>query len=265
MSNKEKEIRKVIDDLYRFRSKIPANLAVKKVKEVWGVAIEKDDYRELIEPRINIIEKKLNLAQELLEKVVINSFVKFVGVSGSIASEFARREDDIDLFIVVRNDTVWIYRIILYIRNLFTDNIRAKGNPDVKDKLCINYLVEERAIQFEADIFNLNELIYLKPIYNREYMYVIFLLNPWLKDRYFVKDEYLGKEKIKVRDVRNLMNRKYLLIPINFLAFLSQLLFMLLSKHNPDIRRLFKGFREGRVQFYPKDFRKEKLDSIKSH
>jgi len=265
MMKRDKDIRKIVDTLYQFRSKIPANLTVKKVKDVWGIDINKNDYKELIEPRINIIEKKLNIVENLLDKIVISSFVKFVGVSGSVASEFAKEEDDIDLFIVVKNDTVWIYRFLLYIRNLFQNNIRAKGSPDVKDKLCINYLVEERGLEFESDIFNLNELIYLKPIYNRNYLNVILLLNNWLKEKYLITDKFLGKDRLKVGDVKDVMKRNYFLIPLNFISFILQLTFMIVKKHEPDIGRLFHGFKEGKVQFYPKDFRKEKLGDIKSH
>jgi hypothetical protein len=265
MIKKDKNIRKNVDTLYQFRSKIPANLTVKKVNDVWGVDIKKSDYKELIEPRINVIEKKLNISKNLLDKIVISPFVKFVGVSGSVASEFAKKEDDIDLFIVVKNDTVWIYRLLLYIRNYSKNIIRAKGNQAVKDKLCINYLVEERGLEFEPDIFNLNELIYLKPIYNKNYLYVIFLLNNWLKEKYFITNKFLGKDKLKVGDVKNVMKRNYLLIPINFIAFILQLIFMLVTKHEPDIERLFRGFKEGKVQFYPRDFRKKKLEDIKSH
>jgi len=265
MSKKDKDIRKIMDTLYQFRSKIPANLTVKKVKEVWGIDINNKNYEQFIEPRINIIEKKLNISKNLLDKIIISTFVKFVGVSGSVASEFAKEDDDIDLFIVVKNDTVWIYRILLYVKNYSKNIIRAKGNPEVKDKLCINYLVEERALRFEPDIFNLNELIYLKPIYNENYLYVFFLLNNWLKEKYFIIDKFLGKDRLKVGDIKNVMKRNYLLIPINFIVFILQLIFMLVTKHEPDIGRLFRGFKEGKVQFYPKDFRKDKLGDIKSH
>jgi hypothetical protein len=229
---------------------------------VWE--IDKGEYKELIEPRINIIEKKLNISKNLLEKIVISPFVKFVGVSGSVASEFVKEEDDIDLFIVVKNDTVWIYRFLLYVKNLSEDNIRAKGNSDVKDKLCINYLVEERGLEFEPDIFNLNELIYLKPLYNNQYLYVIYLVNDWLKDRYLISDKFLSKDKLKVGDLRDIKKRSYFLIPLNFLAFILQLIFMIVTKHNPDLKRLFNGFKEGKVEFYPKDFREEKLKNFRS-
>ena len=43
----------------------------------------------------------------------ILGFVKFIGISGSVAAKIANPEDDIDLFIVVKNGSSWLYRGIL--------------------------------------------------------------------------------------------------------------------------------------------------------
>jgi len=263
MKRNEKRLLDTVEELYQFRSRIPANLTVEKVKEVWGIDIKQEKFPKVIEPRKNIIEEKVEITQKSLNQILLKPIVRFIGISGSVASEFVQRDDDIDLFIVVKNDTVWIYRLYIYIKNLFKRNIRSKGNPNVKDKLCINFLVEQRALDFEQDIFNLNELTYLKPIYNKEFLNIIFLSNLWLEEKYLISEKFLGKRNLKVGDVKKIGKRNYFLLPVNFLAFLFQLVFMLVTKHNPDIKRLFKGFRDGEVQFYPEDFKEEKLKEIK--
>lgn len=262
MSKPDEKIINVINQLYRFRSVIPANLTIKKVKEVWGVNFEEKKLARVIEPRKNIIKEKMHIARDSMNIFLLPTFVKFVGVSGSVGSEFAKKEDDIDLFIVTKNDTVWIYRILLYIKNLFGKKIRSKGDQDVKDKFCINFLVEERALQFEDDIFNLNELLYLKPLYNKKYLSVIYLNNSWLKDKYFVSNKFLKKESIKVSDIKNLKKRRYLLIPINFLAFIMQFIYMFIRNHKPDLRRLLRGFKKGKVEFYSKSFKVDKMRNL---
>ncbi len=262
MSKPDEKIKNIINQLYRFRSVIPANLTVKKVKEVWDVNFEEKKLTRVIEPRKNIIKEKMNIARESMNIFLLPIFVKFVGVSGSVGSEFAKKEDDIDLFIVTKNDTVWIYRILLYIKNLFSKKIRSKGDKDVKDKFCINFLVEERALEFEDDIFNLNELLYLKPLYNKRYLPVIFLNNSWLKDKYFVSNKFLKRESLKVGDIKNLKKRKHILIPINFIAFIMQFVYMLITDHKPDLKRLLTGFKKGRVEFYPKSFKENKMKDL---
>lgn len=259
MHNHREKLLNRIHDLYVFRSRIPANLTIDKVKEVWGINISQDELPKVIDPRKNIIEEKIEIVKNSLEWMVFEPLVKFVGISGSIASEFANENDDIDLFIVTKNDTVWIYRLYIYIKDLFKNRIRSKGNPEVKNKLCINFLAEQRALHFEEDIFNFNELLYLKPVYNESFLKVLFLNNPWLRESYFVSDKFVGHKDLKVGEVKEITKRNYLLIPINFIAFLAQFLFMVVMRHNPDIKRLFRGFKKGRVQFYPKDFKSEKI------
>jgi hypothetical protein len=259
MNQKRDRRGEIVEMLYDFRSRIPANLDVCKVKEVWNIDISQDNIKKQIEPRKNIIEEKIEIAEETLDWILFEPFVKFVAISGSVASEFAIEEDDIDLFIVTRNDTVWIYRLSVYIKNLFKGKIRSKGNKEVKDKLCVNFLAEQRSLLFEEDIFNLNEILFLKPIYNERFQKVIFLNNPWLKDSYLLSEEFLGMDKLKVGDVKDLTKRNHILFPINLLAFVAQLLFMVIMRHEPDFERLFKGFREGRVEFYPKDFKNDKI------
>lgn len=252
-----------VQELYQFRARIPANLSKDKVEDVWGINVSNDELPSLIEPRKNIIEEKIEIVRESLEWIVIKPFVKFIGVSGSIASEFAKESDDIDLFIVTKNDTVWIYRLYIYIKDLFRSRIRSKGNPEVKNKLCINFLAEQRALHFEEDIFNLNELLFLKPVYNKSFLNILFLNNPWLRENYMVSEKFLGQKDLKVREVKEITKRNYLLLPINFIAFVGQLIFMIVMGHEPDLKRLLNGFRKGRVQFYPKGFKNEKIRGVK--
>jgi hypothetical protein len=268
MDKNNDRVQASIQKLYDFRSNIPANLPVRKIKEVWEGDIELEKFPELISSRDDLIEEKVGIAKKSLSWLVFKPFVRFIGISGSVASEFAQREDDIDLFVVVKSDTAWIYRLYIYFINLFKKRIRSKEKVErgesVKDKLCINFITEERNLRFEDDLFNLNELLFLKPIYNEEYLRVIFINNPWLNERYLVSNEFLQKEWVRIKDVKDLAKRNYLFFIPNLIAFLGQVVYMALMRHSPDLKRLWNGFREGRIEFYPKDFRKEKLEDTKT-
>jgi len=267
MNESEYVVKDCIEKLYDFRSKIPANLAVEKVKEIWQINIPKEEIPKIAEFKQGIIKRKVVIAEDCIEWLLFKPWVKFVGISGSVASEFAREDDDIDLFIVVKNDTAWIYRLYVYFRNIFKHRVRSKKKEDneinVKDKLCINFITEQRALHFENDVFNLNEILYIKPIYNRNFLRLIFLSNPWLKDAYRVSDKYLDVDRLKVGDIKELTKRNYLLFIFNFIAFLGQLLFMIVTRHQPDLKRLSEGFKEGRIEFYPKEFKKSKMGKFR--
>ncbi|MCD4811105.1 hypothetical protein K8R14_00655 [bacterium] len=249
-----------IEELYDFRKNIPAYLSKQKIKEVWGLEVDGERYKGISDKQRNIILKKVCILEDSLSWVLFRPFVRFVGISGSIASEFVKGGDDIDLFIVTRNDVVWIYRLFLYVRNVFERRVRLKRRVlKVKDKLCINFLTEERNLVFEEDIFNLNELLFLKPIFNKDFLSVIFLQNNWLKERFLVSESFLKKGNIRMGMLRRLTKRNYLLFLINLFCFCGQLSFMLLMRHRPDVGRLFRGFREGRIEFFPSDFKKKIL------
>lgn len=265
MNKNDKRVKTHIQKLYLFRSKIPANLTTKKVKKVWQEDISQRDIPLLIDVNREEIDRKIGIAKESLKWILFKPWVKFVGISGSVGSEFAKEEDDIDLFIVVKNDRVWIYRLYIYLRNFFRRKVRAKGKRDVQDKLCLNFLVEQRALRLEEDIFILNELLYLKPIYNKKYLKIIFLNNEWLADKYFVSREFLNRNGLKVGDVKELTERNYFLLVFNFIAFTMQVIFMLLMRHEPDLERLWNGFKEGKIEFYPEEFKSKKIEDARIH
>ena len=256
MNTNQSDIHTHINSLYDFRSKIPANLSIEKVKDVWDITV-KDQRFKATKPKIQkIIKTKMNLVKKNLGWIVFKPLVKFVGISGSIASEFVRKKDDIDFYIVVKNDTVWIYRLYLYVLNVFSKRIRSRQKQNVvKDKFCMNYIIEERAVSLEPDLFNLNELLYLKPVYNKEYLSVIYLLNDWMKNVYYVSEKFLKKDILKLGMLKPLTRRNYLCYPVNLFCFLGQITFMKVMGHNPDVKRLWNGFKKGRIEFFPKDFK----------
>lgn len=266
MKQNEEFIRACILKLYDFRSNIPANLSVEKVKSIWDIEILQSDIPSNIKETSEILDRKINIAEKSLELLLCKKFVRFIGISGSVGSEFAKEGDDIDLFIIVKNDTSWIYRLCLYLRNFSKNIIRSKEKitrgEDVKDKFCVNLITEERSLIFEDDLFNLNEIIYLKPLYNGKFLNLIYLNNPWLKDKYLVSEKFLRKDLIEMGDVKKLTKRNFLLVPINFVLFLLQVVYMSIMKHSPDYKRLWKGFINGRIEFFPKDFRKNKVEGV---
>jgi len=260
MNKSDKQLIAYIEDLYDFRQRIPAFLSKGKIEEVWDIKVKGGRYKDISDRQRGIINRKISILKDSLEWIVLKPFVQFIGVSGSVASEFVKEKDDIDLFIVTRNDTLWIYRLYLYFRNISKRRIRSRSKQsDVKDKFCVNFLTEERNLLLENDMFNLNELLFLKPVYYSAFLSVIFLQNDWLREKYLVSRKFLRRESLKVGMLKTIMKRNCIFFIINLICFLLQVGYMVVMKHDPDIQRLVNGFRSGRVEFFPKGFREEKL------
>jgi predicted nucleotidyltransferase len=254
-------------ELLKFRKAMGLGLSKDKIKYLWGRRFLREleelntkEEKDLLsgikdkEDLNQITSEKLEIAKEEISKLKVFNWVRFVGVSGSVAAGFAKRSDDIDIFVVVRDGTMWIYRAIIVFKNIFHNKIRAKRHKDVRDKLCVNLICEERGLEFPNDIFNMHELLFLIPIYNKKYKRYVLSMNQWLEKDFFVKKELLRSRTIPKK-------RVFLILRIlNSFAFVAQLIFMFVSGHNPEMKRLAENYKKGRIEFFEYEFRVEKLE-----
>lgn len=258
----KKEIEKRVKEIVFFRSKMGLKLSKKKVKDIWGKEIlntlSRDIWKELGDSdrsNENVIKKKINIAKDNLDSLLVLDMVKFIGISGSVAAGFAQEDDDIDLFIVVKNNCAWVYRGVISIRNIFNHRIRTSRDGNmVKDLFCINFIVEERGLKLDNDLFNFHELMYLIPIYSAEYIDNIYMNNLWLYEVYGFNVRKVNSKLNKYERVNVLVNL------LNVVAFILQLLFMVFTGHRPEINRLLDNYKKGKIEFFPKDFKHNVLN-----
>jgi len=256
------KMEEILKEYSKFRDNMGVPIDKKLVYRFW----EKKELENLNRKDINIdyinnsfSEKKIEIAKKYLRYLILFDWVKFVAISGSIASSFAKEDDDIDIFIVVKNDRVWIYRGLILFENIFHGKVRiGDSRKDVKDKLCLNFITEERSISVDSDIFNLNEIISLIPIYNEKYFNTLMRKNNWLFTNFGISKKVL-KEYTSEED----SNKRYpILSVLNYIFFFPQLLYMKILKHNPDYKRLIRNQKKGRIEFFREDFKKEKLNAL---
>ncbi|GEM_PF-6457384 len=245
-----------------------------------------------LHPPTSESEKKFRyFHQELLPGLLNIPFIKFVAVTGSVATGNAKEIDDIDLFIIVRNHTAWIFRILTYLILTGRALKMKKKSPLNRAKLdtnanilCLNYIIEERALSFpEHDMFTFNEILQMIPVYNENYYEQIIVANPWIFTDYFLVDPP-SHGRNSLRDiVMNSPGNSLEAIPqpfsaagmhlgpvnrtslinitniffacINLVCFLVQLAFMTIMLHKPKYGRLWCNFKRGTIEFWPMDFK----------
>mgnify|MGYP001256825934 CR=1 FL=1 len=246
---------KALSELRNFRSKMGLGVSREQAKYIWGKNFVKNESVSFDDEITNVeIKRKVEIAKNEIKYLKALGLLKFVGVSGSVGAGFAKEDDDIDVFVVVKNYTSWIYRGIITLKNLFHHRIRMIRNGGmVKDKFCVNLIREERDLIFDDDIFNFHELMYLIPIYNERYLNFIYSQNGWLREGYGVKGELLMSREFVAK------RRDWFLRVVNFKFFVLQILFMIISLHRPEIGRLWSNYKRGRIEFFPGGFRKEKI------
>ncbi len=248
------DIKKSVENLEKFRTLMGASLKKDDIKRIWGKSFLRES-KEKYEQNVNeIVKGKLEYAENIVKVLKIFNWVKFIGVSGSVGAGFAKEEDDIDILVVVKDGTAWVYRGLISIANLFHNKIRAKRHKVIKNKLCLNMICEERGLKFDNDIFNFHELMFLVPIYNEKYLNFIYSNNLWLRESYFVKKDLLYTKISRGKNAN--MFIKFL----NTVFYLLQISFMYISNHKPDLKRIKRNYKKGRIEFFEEDFKKEKLE-----
>lgn len=252
--------REIFEKTLRYRSMMGLSLSEEDVKYIWGKkflkSLDRKDISKLKVGVNNNVGEKILFCKKELKKLLVFNWVKFIAISGSVSAGFAKKEDDIDVFVVVKNDRMWLYRGVLAFTNLFHNRIRAKRHKDVKDKFCVNLIAEERGLLFEEDIFNFHELMFLIPVYNEEYKRFVYSKNKWLRKKFYVK-----KELLNTRELVSERKNPFLYL-FNRLAFLLQYVFMFISGHNPERKRLVVNNELGKIEFFEDEYKREVLEQF---
>lgn len=111
--------------------------------------------------------------------------IELVGVTGGLAMNNAKKEDDIDLFLIVSDGTLWISRLLA---TIYMDILGLRRHPHdvrVKNKVCLNMFMTERGVGVfpsEQDVFSAHEVLQMQPVFERRNTYTKFLkANTWVK------------------------------------------------------------------------------------
>jgi len=119
-------------------------------------------------------------------------------------------------------------------------------------------IIEERGLKFEEDLFTFHELMMMKNVFNYAYKDYILSINKWIKKFGYRESNvslsgYYPDSKISWK-----------LRLANWGAYVAQVLYMILLNHKPNLEKIKKENKEGKIQFYRPGFKEEKLKLINS-
>lgn len=241
-----------ISQLVLFRKNMGVKTPKEKVVFFWGKNFKNIQAIENFK-REKFVEKKINIVRENINSILFLDWVKFVGITGSVAAGTAKEKDDIDVFIVVKNNRMWLYRAILTTR-LGKESLRRVWGKPFKNKIDTNFICEERGLWFNAEsIFVLHELLFMIPVYNEEYYEKILGVNHKLLENFCIE-----RKKVEVNKKGNLFFKI-----LDKFAFALQYTYMLVKNHKPDYKRLKRNNKKGRIAFFPENFRKEREEEYR--
>jgi hypothetical protein len=103
-------------------------------------------------------------------------FVKGVAVSGSLSKNFADEHSDIDFFIIMAKDRLWLGRSFLHFFKKITFLFKKQ------DWFCMNYFIDEAMLQIkEKNIYTATEVVTLIPLRGISVFQRFFGENKWCR------------------------------------------------------------------------------------
>jgi predicted nucleotidyltransferase len=195
------------------------------------------------------VEKAKILGQKLAKKF---RNILLVGITGSVAAGYPKKNEDIDLMIITRKDSLWITRLKMNIWiGINRVPHRVYSLKPKKDDFCFNLWLEGESLELPINRQNLRnamDLILMKPVINKNKIYERFLgENGWAKK--YVPTGYGKKisnfKFLTFNEERNKNNLKKI---INWTAFGVQYLYMKrkLTNETVDRKRAFFHPKSGR-------------------
>lgn len=188
---------------------------------------------ELRRKRAEWSRKKLEIAQKTADKLKVIPSIKMIGVTGALAMENCKEDDDIDLLIITTKNSLWLTRfLIIVLCPILGIKRRKPKEENTKDRICFNLFLDENHLGIEPEnLFLAHEVVQVKPVINRKQTYEKLLTdNHWAR-RFLpnaVKETRYPDNKIATHQNTCLISQ-YLNILKSFLdilAFKLQYLYM---------------------------------------
>jgi len=218
-------------------------------------------------------EKKLKIVKKIVPLLRLIPSIKLIGITGAMAINNAKEDDDIDLFIVSSRDLLWTTRLLATLLLQIIGRRRQPGEIHIKDRVCLNMFVEENHLSVppnERDLFTAHEVTQMKPIYYTNQTYQKFLrANQWVR-KYLPNaiddknQELRSKNQIPKRNI-------FISISISICNFAFCILHFVFPEkllRNLQLwymrkRRTTEVVTDGIIRFHPQDARKWVLKKYK--
>lgn len=201
-------------------------------------------------------EEKLKIAKKIASFLRFIPTIKLIGITGALAIDNVKEDDDIDLFVVTSQGLLWTTRFLATFLTEVTGRRRHPGETNVADKICLNMFVDEDHLSvpsFERDLFSAHEVVQMKPLYDKGDTYQKFLqANLWVKD--YLPNAY-DSIKYQVLSIKY-ENKSLLHCYITTLLNLAEIFLKKFQLWYMKKRRTTEVIADGIIRFHPQDARK---------
>lgn len=199
--------------------------------------------------RLRVSQEKKDLTKKLVAGLRSFPFIWFVGLTGSVAIDNAKKNDDLDLIIITAPFTLWIIRpfVLTFFSLKGVRRKRSTPKDKVTNLICPNLWLDYASIYLKKEkhsLYTAHEVLQIYPLIDKKNTFQQLInRNSWIK-KYLANAYKLKAKKSKTTRPSSL----YVFFqPINLLFFLLQYLIMFPRKKKEQVSL-------GKAFFHSKDY-----------
>lgn len=165
--------------------------------------------------RAGLVEEKIQIATKAVQKIYWVPFVRSVYLCNTVAFGWPKESSDVDVFIVVKKDRMWLARFLVTLRLAIAGMRRNKKKS--KNKICLSFYTTDEnlgleSISIQDDIYMVYWIRHLFPLYDPDNVLVSILnANKWIQ-KYInldVKQMTIPRYRVRTKRFGSYMKRKF--------------------------------------------------------
>ena len=182
---------------------------------------------------LNLIsQRKIDESINIIKRLAKIPTIRLISVTGSVAVNNSKEDDDVDLMIVTKNNSLWLTRLLITVIIYFSGRKRKPNasRTQSSDTLCLNLWLEERSLTIpvsKRSLYTAHEVLQTLPVYDSGGCYQKFVTkNHWVK-RHLANAYYNKTRNLKHSDNSSkTIAVNHLLRFLNNLSYLLQYMYM---------------------------------------
>ncbi|QQG44249.1 MAG: hypothetical protein HYW86_05340 [Candidatus Roizmanbacteria bacterium] len=188
--------------------------------------------------------------------------IKLVGLSGSLAMNNAKGDDDLDLFIITDKRRLWTGRFIALGLAQVMGIRRPRGVRQAKDKVCLNLFFDEGELRIpkaKQTNFVAHELLQMKPLVAKDGIYKKLLkANSWVFDIFPNSFDIVRyRKKFQISNFKFQIKKKRISLPgVRQVGDLVEKILGMVQKIYIRRHQTTELITQKQLWFFPEDFEK---------
>ncbi len=157
--------------------------------------------------RVRLVEEKTAIARRAVKKMRWIPFIRAVYLCNTVALGCPKDTSDVDVFIVVKNERLWLTRLLVtLVMSMFR---LRRTKKDVSDKVCLSFYVTDAALDlskirlFPDDIYLAYWIAHLVPLFDpKDLLKEIEQKNTWIQE--YLPHVTLQKRLLPTRTIQDI-------------------------------------------------------------